>query len=83
LQSLHLPHLAEAHFNFSLQADDPISEEFGAGAGSNFRGFEDAQKNFQQTAGVIEGRPGIIETTDLDPLKETSNQGEHMRVDKR
>lgn len=47
----------------------------GAGASSRFRGHEDAQKNFAQTAGVVEGRPGIIESANIDPLNENSNKG--------
>lgn len=61
-----------------LQVTDPTTDDMGAGAGSNFRGGEDAQRNFKQTAGVIEGRPGIIESTNIDPLNEDSNKGEHI-----
>jgi hypothetical protein len=34
----------------------------------------------RQTAGVIEGRPGIIETTNIDPLDHESGQGTTARV---
>jgi hypothetical protein len=62
----------------TLQADDPTNPEVGAGAGSNFRGDEDAAKLFKDTAGVVEGRPGIIESTGLDPLIESSNKGRSL-----
>ena len=54
---------------------DPTSETRGAGAGSNFSGDKDAARNFSQTAGVVEGRPGIIESANIDPLNENSNKG--------
>ena len=50
--------------------DDPTTEEKAAGAGPNFQGHIQAAKNFKGTAGVIEGRPGIIESTHIDPLRE-------------
>lgn len=50
----------------------------GAGAGPNFTGHEQAQRTFKQTAGVVEGRPGIIESTNIDPLNENSNKGSSM-----
>ncbi|KAI0792855.1 hypothetical protein C8Q75DRAFT_751706 [Abortiporus biennis] len=53
---------------------DPTDPTPGAGAGPNFRGHEDAQRTFKQSAGVVEGRPGIIETTNIDPLNENSNK---------
>jgi len=52
---------------------DPTTEETGAGAPSNFDGHRQAKRNFSSTAGVIESRPGIIETTNIDPLSEHSN----------
>ncbi|KAH8102930.1 hypothetical protein BXZ70DRAFT_1006113 [Cristinia sonorae] len=52
---------------------DPTSDEAGAGAGPGFAGGRDAQRNFKETAGVVEGRPGIIETTHIDPLNENAN----------
>lgn len=54
---------------------DPTSSASGAGAGPNFAGGRDAARNFSQTAGVVEGRPGIIESTNIDPLNENSNKG--------
>ncbi|OJT07260.1 hypothetical protein TRAPUB_1889 [Trametes pubescens] len=53
---------------------DPTSETVGAGAGENFAGHKDAQRNFSKSAGVVEGRPGIIESTHIDPLSESSNK---------
>ncbi|THU99307.1 hypothetical protein K435DRAFT_498218 [Dendrothele bispora CBS 962.96] len=53
---------------------DPTSEERGAGAGPTFEGDSMAARNFKQTAGVVEGRPGIIESTNIDPLNENSNK---------
>ncbi|KAI0340114.1 hypothetical protein BDW22DRAFT_440084 [Trametopsis cervina] len=53
---------------------DPTSEDTGAGAGPNFDGARQAQRNFSKTAGVVEGRPGIIESTNIDPLNENSNK---------
>ena len=41
----------------------------------NFDGDKQAARTFKQTAGVIEGRPGILETTNIDPLNENSNKG--------
>ncbi|KAK7689121.1 hypothetical protein QCA50_007812 [Cerrena zonata] len=54
---------------------DPTSDSMGAGVSSSrFTGHQDARKNFAQTAGVVEGRPGIIESTNIDPLSESSNK---------
>ncbi|KAH9857685.1 hypothetical protein C2E23DRAFT_719930 [Lenzites betulinus] len=53
---------------------DPTSDVVGAGAGDNFTGHKDAQRNFSKSAGVVEGRPGIIESTNIDPLNENSNK---------
>ncbi|KAI9056884.1 hypothetical protein FKP32DRAFT_1419396 [Trametes sanguinea] len=53
---------------------DPTSDSFGAGAGDNFTGHKEAQRNFSKSAGVVESRPGIIESTHIDPLSETSNK---------
>ncbi|KAF7796757.1 hypothetical protein EIP86_007940 [Pleurotus ostreatoroseus] len=55
-------------------ATDPTIDEAGAGAGPNFQGHKDAERAFKQTAGVVEGRPGIIESTNIDPLNENSNE---------
>jgi len=53
---------------------DPTTDSFGAGAPSNFTGHEEAARNFSKTAGVVEGRPGIIESANIDPLNENSNK---------
>jgi hypothetical protein len=53
---------------------DPTSDDRGAGAGPNFDGDQQAARNFKQTAGVVEGRPGIIESSNIDPLNENSNK---------
>jgi len=53
---------------------DPTTEEFGAGVGGNFMGHKEAARNFSKTSGVVEGRPGIIESTNIDPLNENSNK---------
>ncbi|KAI0781350.1 hypothetical protein BD413DRAFT_464359 [Trametes elegans] len=53
---------------------DPTNEALGAGAPRNFTGHKDAERNFKQTAGVVEGRPGIIESTNIAPLNENSNK---------
>ncbi|TRM57572.1 hypothetical protein BD626DRAFT_514332 [Schizophyllum amplum] len=54
--------------------EDPTSAERGAGAGPDFDGDRQAKRNFSKTAGVVEGRPGIIESAQIDPLSETSNK---------
>ncbi|KAJ7709984.1 hypothetical protein B0H17DRAFT_1191112 [Mycena rosella] len=52
---------------------DPTSEERGAGAGPNFEGDKNAKRLFKETAGVVEGEPGIIESTNVHPLRPDSN----------
>jgi len=54
--------------------EDPATEGLGAAAGPNFQGHVQARRNFRDTAGVIEGRPGIIESTHIDPLRENTSQ---------
>jgi len=49
---------------------DSASDEFGASSGLSPK--QAARQNYRQTAGVIEGRPGIIETSHIDPLNEKS-----------
>ncbi|TBU46988.1 hypothetical protein BD309DRAFT_856928 [Dichomitus squalens] len=61
------------HTNF---VTDPTTDTLGAGASANFTGQQDAARNFKQTAGVVEGRPGIIESTHIDPLSEHSNDAD-------
>ncbi|KAH7923848.1 hypothetical protein BV22DRAFT_1067892 [Leucogyrophana mollusca] len=53
---------------------DPTTENMGAGAGPNFQGHKEAQRTLKETAGVVEGRPGIIESSNIDPLNENSNK---------
>jgi len=54
---------------------DPTTPTLGAGAGPNFQGHKQAQRTLNSTAGVIEHHPGIIESTNIDPLNENSNKG--------
>ncbi|KZT11614.1 uncharacterized protein LAESUDRAFT_741047 [Laetiporus sulphureus 93-53] len=58
---------------------DPLASNFvsnatGAGEGPGFSGGREARRNFSKTAGVVEGRPGIIESANIDPLNENSNK---------
>ncbi|KAI0668513.1 hypothetical protein C8Q78DRAFT_1047498 [Trametes maxima] len=53
---------------------DPTTEALGAGAPNDFAGHKEVQRNFGKSAGVVEGRPGIIESTNIDPLNENSNK---------
>ncbi|KAF7363369.1 G-patch domain-containing protein [Mycena sanguinolenta] len=52
---------------------DPTTSERGAGAGPNFEGDKNAKRLFKETAGVIEAEPGIIESTNVHPLRPDSN----------
>ncbi|KAF7338361.1 G-patch domain-containing protein [Mycena venus] len=52
---------------------DPTTSERGAGAGPNFEGDKQAKRLFKETAGVIEAEPGIIESTNVHPLRPDSN----------
>jgi len=52
---------------------DPTSDERGAGAGPNFEGDKQATRAFKESAGVVEGAPGIIESTNVHPLRPDSN----------
>ncbi|KAJ6496601.1 hypothetical protein C8R47DRAFT_1114757 [Mycena vitilis] len=52
---------------------DPTTSERGAGAGPNFEGDKQAKRLFKQTAGVVEAEPGIIESTNVHPLRPDSN----------
>src|ERR1700753_1456899 len=40
------------------------------GPGPDFQGHIQAARNFNNSGDVIEGRPGIIESTHIDPLRE-------------
>ena len=57
------------------QVEDPTTDQLGVGAGAHFIGARDAARNFSQSAGVCEGRPGVIESSNIDPLNENSNKG--------
>ena len=57
------------------QVTDPTTSVTGAGASANYDGGGRARRNVRETAGVVEGRPGIIESTNIDPLNENSNKG--------
>jgi len=54
--------------------DDPTLPTKGAGARTSER---EAKRQMRAQAGVIEARPGIIESTNIDPLRH-SNEGEHI-----
>jgi len=49
--------------------DDPTSTEKGAGAGATFAGGKDAKAALRAGAGVVEARPGIIDSSNIEPLK--------------
>ncbi|KIO28553.1 hypothetical protein M407DRAFT_242979 [Tulasnella calospora MUT 4182] len=49
---------------------DPTSDEAGAGAGPGFRGGRDAKAALKAGAGVVEARPGIIESSHIVSLQE-------------
>jgi len=52
---------------------DPTSELVGAGAGANFAGGRDAERSMKHAAGVVEAKPGIIESTQIEPLDSKSD----------
>lgn len=56
--------------------DDLTTEEKVAGAGPNFQGHVQPAKNSKRTAGVIEGRPGIIKSIHIDPLTRDGASGQ-------
>lgn len=59
-----------------FQVEDPTTESTGAGAGPNFEGHNQAARTLKDTAGVVEGFPGVIETSNIHPLNQNSNKGE-------
>ncbi len=65
----------------STQVNNPTTRSTGAGAATSagadpkFRGGRDAHRSMKEKAGVIEAYPGIIESTNIDPLNENSNKG--------
>ncbi|KAG9103714.1 hypothetical protein FRC06_008708 [Ceratobasidium sp. 370] len=50
------------------QVTDPTSNEAGAGAGPGFQGGKDAERALKSGAGVVEARPGLIESSNIPPL---------------
>jgi hypothetical protein len=55
--------------------DDPTTEDKGAGAPADFDGHKMAKKAINAEAGVVEAYPGIIESSNVHPLREDSNKG--------
>jgi hypothetical protein len=56
--------------------NNPIMPTTGAGGPSSYEAQKHAARQIKKAqAGVIEARPGIIETTNIDPLNEHSNDG--------
>lgn len=47
---------------------DPTDPTPGAGAGPTFAGARDAKRALNAEGGVTESRPGIIESTNIQPL---------------
>ncbi|SJL00330.1 uncharacterized protein ARMOST_03643 [Armillaria ostoyae] len=54
----------------------PTSKAHGAGAGAHFKGDRQAAHAMRQAAGVIEARPGIIESTHIAPLNDDPNRND-------
>ena len=50
------------------QAKHPSTKQKHAGAGDQSASSRQARHAMKEAAGVIEGRPGIIESTNIDPL---------------
>ncbi|KAG8997029.1 hypothetical protein FRB95_002091 [Tulasnella sp. JGI-2019a] len=48
--------------------DHATSSEVGAGARANFAGGKDAKATLRAASGVIEPRPGIVESSKTEPL---------------
>jgi len=48
--------------------DNPTTPSKGAGAGAHFKGHLHAKRAMKEHYGFIESHPGIIETTNIDPL---------------
>jgi len=55
-------------------AADPTTTRLGVNDGDRFTGQRQAARKHDETSGVIEARPGIIETSNIDPLNENSNK---------
>jgi hypothetical protein len=60
---------------------DPTTPSLGAGADPDrFEGHLQAKRTLEQAGGgVVEARPGIIESTNIDPLNENSNKGDPLQ----
>ncbi|KAG6334438.1 hypothetical protein ID866_4652, partial [Astraeus odoratus] len=56
-------------------ATDPASKDRGATHDSEFWAERDARKAQRRYSGVVEGHPGIIESTHIEPLKEDYKEG--------
>lgn len=77
------PHSA----SLSTKATDPTAKEIGAGTGSQSVGRRDDAKHAQReamhtrraSAGVVEGHPGIIESSHIEPLDDEYKEGETGR----
>ncbi|KAF9480114.1 hypothetical protein BDN70DRAFT_645183 [Pholiota conissans] len=56
--------------------DNPATPTIGAGGGAHLDAAKHAARLAQHKneAGVVEARPGIIESTNIDPLNENSNK---------
>jgi len=52
--------------------NDPTSADKGSGAGDTFSGGRNAKNALNPQAGVVESRPGIIESSQIEPLDETT-----------
>jgi hypothetical protein len=50
----------------------PTTTAHGVGAGA---GDVQARRRLKESAGVIEARPGIIESSNIEPLNKDSNKG--------
>jgi len=63
-----------SHNSNSNPVGNNFTDELGEGAGRGWKQgrHRHAARNFGKTAGVIEARPGIIETCHIDPLNESS-----------
>ncbi|EJT97815.1 hypothetical protein DACRYDRAFT_58213 [Dacryopinax primogenitus] len=53
---------------------DPTASKAGAGADPRIDYGETARRGMRVGQGVVEQRPGIIESTNIDPLNENSNK---------
>ncbi|QRW05126.1 SGT1-ecdysoneless-like protein [Ceratobasidium sp. AG-Ba] len=57
-------------------ANDPRRDNFArAGAGPTFDGGKDAERALKPAAGVVESKPGLIESTNIPPLSQEEEPG--------